>query len=54
MAGGFVMKKLSNGPFSIFIDQYLQLRRSLGCILQGTEYLEFPEFFLQESANRLK
>ena len=32
------MKKLSNGPFSIFIDQYLQLRRSLGFILRGAEY----------------
>jgi len=32
------MKKLSNGPFSIFINQYLQLRRSLGRILQGAEY----------------
>jgi len=32
------MKKPSNGPFSDFIDQYLQLRRSLGSILQGAEY----------------
>ena len=32
------MKKLSTGPFSIFINQYLQLRRSLGRILQGAEY----------------
>lgn len=32
------MKKLSNGPFSIFINQYLQLRRSLGCILKNSEY----------------
>jgi integrase len=38
MAGGFVMKKPSNGPFSDFIKQYLQLRRSLGSILQGAEY----------------
>jgi len=32
------MKKLSNGPFGSFINQYLQLRRSLGRILQGAEY----------------
>jgi len=32
------MKKLSNGPFSIFINQYLQLRRSLGRILKNAEY----------------
>jgi len=32
------MKKLSNGPFKVFINQYLQLRRSLGRILQGAEY----------------
>jgi len=32
------MKKLSNGPVSVFIDQYLQLRRSLGFILRGAEY----------------
>ncbi|MCG7852880.1 MAG: hypothetical protein MIO92_10195, partial [Methanosarcinaceae archaeon] len=32
------MKKLSNGPFGSFINQYLQLRRSLGFILQGAEY----------------
>ena len=32
------MKKLSNGPFSIFINQYLQLRRSVGCILRNAEY----------------
>jgi integrase/recombinase XerD len=38
MAGGFVMKKLSNGPFGSFINQYLQLRRSLGFILRGAEY----------------
>jgi integrase/recombinase XerD len=38
MAGGFVMKKLSNGPFGIFINQYLHLRRSLGFILRGAEY----------------
>jgi integrase/recombinase XerD len=38
MAGGFVMKKLSNGPFGILINQYLHLRRSLGSILQDTEY----------------
>ena len=34
----FVMKTLQNGPFSSLINQYLQLRRSLGFILQGTEY----------------
>lgn len=32
------MKKLSNGPFGVFINQYLQLRRSLGFILRGAEY----------------
>ncbi len=32
------MKKTSNKPFSGFINQYLQLRRSLGSILQGAEY----------------
>jgi len=32
------MKKLSNGPFGSFINQYLQLRRSLGFILRGAEY----------------
>lgn len=32
------MKKLSNGPFGSSINQYLQLRRSLGAILQGAEY----------------
>ena len=32
------MKKLSDGPIGSFINQYLQLRRSLGCILRGTEY----------------
>jgi integrase len=32
------MKKLSNGPFGSLIVQYLQLRRSLGFILQGAEY----------------
>ena len=30
--------KTQNGPFSGHISQYLQLRRSLGFILQGTEY----------------
>lgn len=32
------MKNLSNGPFGVFINQYLQLRRSIGFILQGAEY----------------
>ncbi len=32
------MKTLSDGPFGGFIKQYLQLRRSFGFILQGTEY----------------
>ena len=32
------MKKVSNGPFGVLINQYLQLRRSLGCILRGAEY----------------
>ena len=32
------MKKPSNGPFGSFINQYLQLRRSLGFILRGAEY----------------
>jgi integrase/recombinase XerD len=39
MTGGFVMKKLSDGTFSGFINQYLQLRRSLGFILRGAEYI---------------
>jgi integrase/recombinase XerD len=39
MAGGFFMKKLSNGPFSGFINQYLQLRRSLGFVLRSAEYI---------------
>jgi site-specific recombinase XerD len=37
MAGGSIMKKPSNGPFRDLIEQYLQLRRSLGAILQGAE-----------------
>jgi integrase len=32
------MKTLQNGPFSVLINQYLQLRRSLGFILRDTEY----------------
>jgi integrase/recombinase XerD len=38
MAGGFIMKKPSAGPFRDLIEQYLQLRRSLGAILRGAEY----------------
>lgn len=32
------MKIIQNGPFSLLINQYLQLRRSLGSILRGAEY----------------
>lgn len=32
------MKTIQNGPFSLLINQYLQLRRSIGSILQGAEY----------------
>lgn len=32
------MKTIQNRPFSLLINQYLQLRRSLGSILRGDEY----------------
>jgi integrase len=48
------MKK-SNGPFRCFIDRYLQLRRSLGAILQDAEYtLNHFDLYLSKCFPRTK
>jgi integrase/recombinase XerD len=50
MAGGYIMKKISNGQFGDFIRQYLQLRRSLGFVLPHAEYT-LNEFDIYTSQN---